>query len=153
MRASRARCWSSMPARASRRRRWPTSIRPSMQQPRDRPGPEQDRPAAAEPERVKENIEDVIGIDAHPTPSRSRPRPASISPTCWRPSSPAAAPPKGDRNAPLKAMLVDSWYDAYLGVVVAIRVIDGVVKKGDRIRMMQTERRLWHRQAASCARR
>jgi GTP-binding protein LepA len=46
--------------------------------------------------------------------------------------------PKGDRDAPLKAMLVDSWYDAYLGVVVLIRIIDGVMKKGDRIRMMQT---------------
>ena len=46
--------------------------------------------------------------------------------------------PKGDRDAPLKAMLVDSWYDAYLGVVVMIRVIDGVMHKGDRIRMMQT---------------
>jgi GTP-binding protein LepA len=46
--------------------------------------------------------------------------------------------PKGDRDAPLKAMLVDSWYDAYLGVVVLIRVIDGVIRKGDRIRMMQT---------------
>ena len=46
--------------------------------------------------------------------------------------------PKGDRDAPLKAMLVDSWYDAYLGVVVMIRIIDGVLRKGDRIRMMQT---------------
>ncbi len=46
--------------------------------------------------------------------------------------------PKGDRDAPLKAMLVDSWYDSYLGVVVMIRVMDGVVKKGDRVRMMQT---------------
>ncbi len=46
--------------------------------------------------------------------------------------------PKGDRDAPLKAMLVDSWYDAYLGVVVMIRVMDGVIRKGDRIKMMQT---------------
>jgi GTP-binding protein LepA len=54
--------------------------------------------------------------------------------------------PKGDRDAPLKAMLVDSWYDAYLGVVVMIRVMDGVIRKGDRIKMMQTGR-LRHRQA------
>jgi GTP-binding protein LepA len=47
-------------------------------------------------------------------------------------------PPKGDRSAPLKAMLVDSWYDAYLGVVVLVRVIDGVLKKGQNIRMMGT---------------
>ncbi len=46
--------------------------------------------------------------------------------------------PKGDRDAPLKAMLVDSWYDTYLGVVVLIRVMDGVIKKGERIKMMKT---------------
>ena len=48
-------------------------------------------------------------------------------------------PPKGDRDAPLKALLVDSWYDAYLGVVVLVRVIDGALKKGQRIRMMGTD--------------
>ena len=46
--------------------------------------------------------------------------------------------PKGDASAPLKAMLVDSWYDAYLGVVVLVRIFDGTLRKGDRIRMMQT---------------
>src|SRR5690606_15801735 len=46
-------------------------------------------------------------------------------------------PPKGDRDAPLKALLVDAWYDPYLGVVVLVRVIDGVLKAGQRIRMMQ----------------
>ena len=48
-------------------------------------------------------------------------------------------PPKGDAAAPLKALLVDSWYDAYLGVVVLFRVVDGVLKKGQRIRMMGTD--------------
>ncbi len=48
-------------------------------------------------------------------------------------------PPKGDATAPLKALLVDSWYDAYLGVVVLFRVVDGVLKKGQRIRMMGTD--------------
>ena len=47
-------------------------------------------------------------------------------------------PPKGDRDAPLKALLVDSWYDVYLGVVVLVRIVDGVLKKGQRIRMMGT---------------
>src|SRR5262249_45318918 len=47
-------------------------------------------------------------------------------------------PPKGDRNATLKALLVDSWYDVYLGVVVLVRIVDGVMKKGQRIRMMGT---------------
>ena len=48
-------------------------------------------------------------------------------------------PPKGDASAPLKALLVDSWYDAYLGVVVLVRVVDGTLKKGQRIRMMGTD--------------
>src|SRR6201999_3030713 len=48
-------------------------------------------------------------------------------------------PPKGDPNATLKALLVDSWYDSYLGVVVLVRVVDGVLKKGQRIRMMGTK--------------
>ena len=47
-------------------------------------------------------------------------------------------PPRGDRDATLKALLVDSWYDAYLGVVVLVRIVDGVLKKGQRIRMMGT---------------
>jgi len=92
---------------------------------------------AAEPDRVKANIEDVIGIDA----SNAIPISAKTGlgiPDVLEAIVTRLPAPKGDRNAPLKAMLVDSWYDAYLGVVVMIRIIDGVVKKGDRIRMMQT---------------
>jgi Membrane GTPase LepA len=48
-------------------------------------------------------------------------------------------PPMGDRNAPLKALLVDSWYDAYLGVVVLVRIFDGTLKKGQRIKMIGTD--------------
>ena len=92
---------------------------------------------AAEPERVKENIEEVIGIDAHDAIEISAKTGLGI-PDVLEAIVTRLPAPKGDRNAPLKAMLVDSWYDAYLGVVVMIRVMDGVVKKGDRIRMMQT---------------
>ncbi|MFC3570033.1 translation elongation factor 4 [Paracoccus sp. TOH] len=92
---------------------------------------------AAEPERVKENIEDVIGIDASDAIPISAKTGLGI-PDVLEAIVTRLPAPKGDRNAPLKAMLVDSWYDAYLGVVVMIRVMDGVVKKGDRIKMMQT---------------
>ena len=61
-------------------------------------------------------------------------------------------PPKGDRDAPLKALLVDSWYDAYLGVVVLVRVVDGTLKKGQRIRMMRHRRRPTRSTASACSR-
>ncbi len=92
---------------------------------------------AADPERVKENIEDVIGIDASDAIPISAKSGLGI-PDVLEAIVTRLPPPKGDRTAPLKAMLVDSWYDAYLGVVVLIRVMDGVIRKGDRIKMMQT---------------
>ncbi|GAB1381128.1 translation elongation factor 4 [Pararhodobacter aggregans] len=92
---------------------------------------------AAEPERVKEQIEDVIGLDAHDAVLISAKSGLGI-PEVLEAIVTRLPPPKGDRNAPLKAMLVDSWYDPYLGVVVMIRVMDGVIRKGDRIKMMQT---------------
>ncbi len=92
---------------------------------------------AAEPERVKQNIEDVIGLDASDAIPISAKTGLGI-PDVLEAIVHRLPAPKGDRNAPLKAMLVDSWYDPYLGVVVMIRIVDGVVKKGDRIKMMQT---------------
>ncbi len=92
---------------------------------------------AAEPDRVKEQIEDVIGLDASDAVLISAKSGIGI-PDVLEAIVTRLPAPKGDRNAPLKAMLVDSWYDAYLGVVVMIRVMDGTIRKGDRIRMMQT---------------
>ncbi|MCC5975478.1 MAG: elongation factor 4, partial [Rubellimicrobium sp.] len=88
--------------------------------------------------RVAEQIEDVIGIDASQAMRVSAKTGEGIRDTLEAIVHRLPAP-KGDRTAPLKAMLVDSWYDAYLGVVVMIRVMDGVIRKGDRIRMMQTD--------------
>jgi GTP-binding protein LepA len=92
---------------------------------------------AAEPERVKEQIEDVIGLDASNAIPISAKSGLGI-PDVLEAIVTRLPAPKGDQNAPLKAMLVDSWYDAYLGVVVMIRVMDGIIRKGDRVRMMQT---------------
>jgi len=92
---------------------------------------------AAEPERVAEQIEDVIGIDATDAILVSAKSGEGI-PDVLEAIVTRLPAPGGTLDAPLKAMLVDSWYDAYLGVVVLVRVIDGVLKKGDRIRMMNT---------------
>ncbi|NDU99538.1 translation elongation factor 4 [Pseudoroseicyclus tamaricis] len=92
---------------------------------------------AAEPERVKEQIEDVIGIEAHNAVLISAKTGLGI-PDVLEAIVQRLPAPKGERDAPLKAMLVDSWYDSYLGVVVLIRVMDGVIRKGDTIRMMKT---------------
>jgi len=91
---------------------------------------------AADVDRVKQQIEDVIGLDASDAVPISAKTGKNI-PAVLEAIVARLPPPKGDRSKPLKAMLVDSWYDAYLGVVVLVRVIDGVLKKGQRIKLMQ----------------
>ncbi|MCC0069935.1 MAG: elongation factor 4 [Rhodobacteraceae bacterium] len=92
---------------------------------------------ASDPERVKAEVEDVIGIDASQAIPISAKTGVGI-PDVLEAIVHRLPAPKGDAQAPLKAMLVDSWYDPYLGVVVMIRVMDGRVARGDRIKMMQT---------------
>ncbi|MBF9025668.1 elongation factor 4 [Rhodobacterales bacterium HKCCD6035] len=92
---------------------------------------------AAEPERICEQIEDVIGIDASDAVMISAKTGLGI-PDVLEAIVTRLPAPIGDANAPLKAMLIDSYYDPYLGVVVLIRVVDGKIKKGDRVRMMKT---------------
>lgn len=93
---------------------------------------------AAEPDRVKEQIEEVIGIDASAAVMISAKTGLGIEDVLEAIVNRLPAP-KGDRDGPLKAMLVDSWYDPYLGVMVLVRVIDGTLKRGQRIRMMGTD--------------
>jgi GTP-binding protein LepA len=93
---------------------------------------------AAEPEKVKRQIEDVIGLDASDAILISAKTGLNVSEVLEAIVT-RLPPPKGDAAAPLKALLVDSWYDAYLGVVVLFRVVDGVLKKSQRIRMMGTD--------------
>ncbi len=93
---------------------------------------------AAEPDRIKQQIEDVIGLDASDAVLISAKTGIGIDLVLEAIVKRLPAP-KGDETAPLKAMLVDSYYDAYLGVVVIVRVIDGTMKKGQRIKMMGTD--------------
>jgi GTP-binding protein LepA len=92
---------------------------------------------AAEPDKVKQQIEDVIGLDASNAILISAKTGQNIEGVLEAIVT-RLPPPKGDREAPLKALLVDSWYDAYLGVVVLLRVVDGTLKRGQRIRLMGT---------------
>src|SRR6184192_4329544 len=92
---------------------------------------------AAEPEKVKQQIEDVIGLDASDAILISAKTGVNV-PEVLEAIVHRLPPPKGDAAAPLKALLVDSWYDSYLGVVVLLRVVDGVLRRGQRIRMMGT---------------
>ena len=90
---------------------------------------------AAEPDRVKEQIEDVIGIDASDAVMISAKTGINIEGVLEALVT-RLPPPKGDPNAPLKALLVDSWYDPYLGVIILVRIKDGHLKRGMKIRMM-----------------
>lgn len=93
---------------------------------------------AAEPERVKTQIEDVIGLDASEAVEISAKSGLGTEDVLEAIVKKLPAP-EGELDAPLKAMLVDSWYDAYLGVVVLVRVIDGTLKKGQKIKLIATD--------------
>lgn len=92
---------------------------------------------AAEPEQVRKQIEDVIGLDASNAILISAKTGLNV-PEVLEGIVTRLPAPKGERAAPLKALLVDSWYDLYLGVVVLLRVVDGTLRKGQRIQMMGT---------------
>ncbi|WP_339873072.1 translation elongation factor 4 [uncultured Brevundimonas sp.] len=91
---------------------------------------------AAEPERVRQQIEDVIGLDASDAVLCSAKSGIGIEEVLEAIVTRLPAP-KGDPSAPLKALLVDAWYDPYLGVVVLVRIFDGTLRAGQRIKMMQ----------------
>ena len=93
---------------------------------------------AAEPDKVKQQIEDVIGLDASNAIEISAKTGQNV-PQVLEAIVTRLPAPKGDPEAPLKALLVDSWYDSYLGVVVLVRIVDGSMRKGQRIQMMRTK--------------
>ncbi len=92
---------------------------------------------AAEPERIKQQIEDVIGLAADHAVPISAKTGLNIGDVLEAIVA-RMPPPKGDGEAPLKALLVDSWYDSYVGVVILVRVFDGRIRKGLKVRMMAT---------------
>ena len=92
---------------------------------------------AADADRVKQQIEDVIGLDASNAIPISAKTGKNVEAVLEAIVERLPAP-KGDAKAPLKALLIDSWYDAYLGVVVLVRIIDGTLKKGQKIKLMAT---------------
>ncbi len=93
---------------------------------------------AADSDRVKEQIEEVIGLDASDAIPISAKTGVGVPDVLEAIVKRLPAPKAGNPNAPLKALLVDSWYDAYLGVIVLVRIIDGKLRKGQQIRMMGT---------------
>ncbi|MGD9829940.1 MAG: translation elongation factor 4 [Hyphomicrobiaceae bacterium] len=92
---------------------------------------------AAEPERIRQQIEDVIGLDASDAVMISAKTGLGIADVLEAIVT-RLPPPKGKGEAPLKALLIDSWYDAYLGVIVLVRIIDGRLKKGQKIKLWST---------------
>lgn len=92
---------------------------------------------AADPDRIRQQIEDVIGLDASDAVLISAKTGIGIDEVLEAIVT-RLPPPKGDSEAPLKALLVDSWYDSYLGVVILVRVMAGKIKKGQKIRFMMT---------------
>ena len=94
---------------------------------------------AAEPDRIKQQIEDVIGLDASNAVEISAKTGLGIEDVLEAIVTRLPPPKTGDEHAPLKALLVDAWYDQYLGVVVLVRVVDGVLKRGMRVQMMQAD--------------
>jgi GTP-binding protein LepA len=94
---------------------------------------------AAEPERVMQEIEDIIGIDAHGAVFASAKEGIGTREILEQIVA-KVPPPEGDPDKPLKALLFDSWYDQYQGVIVLVRIIDGIVKKGDKMLLMSNLR-------------
>jgi GTP-binding protein LepA len=94
---------------------------------------------SAEPERVREQIENVIGLDAHDAVLASAKSGIGVDEILEKIVTNIKAP-KGDANGPLRALLFDSWYDSYRGVVSLVRIVDGEIRKGMRIKFLSTER-------------
>lgn len=94
---------------------------------------------SAEPDRIKEQIENIIGLDASEAVLTSAKTGLGVDEVLEAIVA-KVPPPKGDRNAPLKALIFDSWYDSYRGVIVLFRIIDGTIKKGTKIKFFNTGR-------------
>jgi GTP-binding protein LepA len=133
--ACEGRCCSSMRRRASKRRRWPTRISPWTTASRSSRSSTRSICPAHSPTSANGQIEDIIGLDASTAILASAKDGTGVR-DILEAIVERFHPPKGDPNAPLKALIFDSWYDAYRGVVIVVRVIDGVLKPKTKVRLM-----------------
>ena len=97
---------------------------------------------SAEPERIREQIEQVIGLDAQRRDAGQREERHRHSRTCWKPWCSWCPPPKGSPDAPLRALIFDSWFDPYRGVIILMRVMDGTLRIGQKIRLWSNGQRV-----------
>ncbi len=104
---------------------------------RSRSGAQQDRPACGRSGRVADEIEDIVGIDAHDAVRCSAKTGVGVPDVLERLVR-DIPPPEGDPDAPLQALIIDSWFDNYLGVVSLVRIKNGTMRKGDKIKVMST---------------
>ena len=135
---ARAPCCSSTPPRASRRRRSPTSTSRSRTTCTIIPVLNKIDLPAAQPEKYAAELASIIGCDPDDVLRVSAARPATASASCSTRSCAQSPPPVGDADAPARAMIFDSVYDTYRGVVTYVRVIDGHLSPRERIQMMST---------------
>ena len=145
-RPATARCWSSTRPRVSKRRAWRTAT------PRSSRGSKwcrcSTRSTCLRPTPTRSSRKSRRSSASMP-PMRCafRPRPARTCPSCSKNSSRRFPAPKGDPAAPLQALIIDSWFDNYVGVVSLVRVMNGTLRTGEKIRVMSTGRSHISRQA------
>ena len=151
-RRAKARCWLSTPRRAWRRRRSRTPILRCNHNLEIIPVINKIDLPSAEPERIREQIEQVIGLDASDAVLASAKQGIGIE-EILEAVVQRVPPPKGDPDAPLRALIFDSWFDPYRGVIILMRVVEGRLRMGQKIRLWSNGRAFMRSKASAINRR